>query len=114
MKTWHHFHFGLLHMQCVPSGPRVDAPSYALEHATMEQSGKQPTLLVVPTELLLLAFLQNRRGRDPRLLQSGHCAFALPPTEVLGECPCSARWLRVMADLAARRVGHQKTSGFSA
>ena len=29
MKTWHHFHFGLLHMQCVPGGPRVDAPSYA-------------------------------------------------------------------------------------
>jgi len=24
-----------LHMQCVPGGPRVDAPSYALEHATM-------------------------------------------------------------------------------
>ena len=70
------------------------------------QSGEQPTLLLVPTELLLLAFLQNRRGRDPRLLQSRHCAFALPPTEVPGECPCSARWLRVMADLAARRVGH--------
>jgi len=70
------------------------------------QSGEQPTLLLVPTELLLLAFLQNRRGRDPRLLQSGHCAFALPPPEVPGECPCSARWLRVMADLAARRVGH--------
>jgi hypothetical protein len=35
MKTWHHFHFGLLHMQCVPGAPKVDAPSYALEHATM-------------------------------------------------------------------------------
>ena len=35
MKTWHHFHFGLLHMQCVSGGPRVDAPSYALEHASM-------------------------------------------------------------------------------
>src|SRR6266481_1442632 len=108
MKTRHHFHFGLLHMQCVPGGPRVDVPSYALEHATMGAERKT-TLLVVPKELLLLAFLQNRRGGDPRLLQSGHCAFARPAPEVLGECPCSARWLRVMADLAARRVGHQKT-----
>src|ERR1017187_9087501 len=50
--------------------------------------------------------LQNRRGRDLRLLQREHRAFARPPPEVLGECTCSARWLLVMADLAARRVGH--------
>ena len=91
----------------LPGRPRIDAPSYApraCDDGRQAESNQQ--LLVVPTELILVALLQNRRGRDPRLLQSEHRAFARPPPEVLGERPCSARWLRMMADLAARRFGH--------
>jgi len=54
-----------------------------------------PQLLVALPEIRPVASFLDPSGRDSRSLQSERYTGARPRAEVLGECPRSARWLRV-------------------